>query len=243
MSARRLLAAACYVAAGLLGLFVALATAGCGGGGSGALSTAITHTIPNVTRPATTSPPEGETETTVTFGTTIEVPETPAATVTETFPAATETLPARTVTVTQTEAPPVIAETMPATTETLPAFPDSPWTVEELVASTAVVLWIAHLYTHGLSESISEGRRLNGARVWSLAVRELGILLAAVPPTLALTLGALGLFDETASIWLALGLGLAILAVEGVRYARIEGLGSAAKLMAVAVNAGLGLLV
>ena len=74
-------------------------------------------------------------------------------------------------------------------------------------------------------------------------MRELGILLAAVPPTLALTLGALGLFDETASIWLALGLGLAILAVEGVRYARIEGLGSAATLMAVAVNVGIGLLV
>ena len=87
------------------------------------------------------------------------------------------------------------------------AFPDSPWKVEELVASTAVVLWIAHLYTHALSESISEGRRLNGARVWSLAVRELGILLAAIPPTVALTLGALGLFDETASIWLALAPG------------------------------------
>ena len=113
------------------------------------------------------------------------------------------------------------------------AFPDSPWKVEELVASTAVVLWIAHLYTHALSESISEGRRLNGARVWSLAVRELGILLAAIPPTIALTLGALGLFDETASIWLALGLGLAILAVEGVRYARIERLGSAGLLLAV----------
>ena len=123
------------------------------------------------------------------------------------------------------------------------AFPDSPWKVEELVASTAVVLWIAHLYTHALAESISEDRRLNAARVWSLAVRELGILLAAIPPTIALTLGALGLFDETTSIWLALGLGLAILAVEGVRYARIEGLGSAGTLMAVAVNVGIGLLV
>ncbi len=123
------------------------------------------------------------------------------------------------------------------------AFPDSPWKVEELVASTAVVLWIAHLYTHALSESISEGRRLNGGRIWSLAVRELGILLAAVPPTIALTLGALGLFDETASIWLALGLGLVILAVEGVRYARIEGLGSGGILLAVAVNVGIGLLV
>src|SRR3954465_14488942 len=95
MSARRLLATAWYVAAGLLGVFVALATAGCGSGGNGALSTAITHTIPSVTRPATTSPPEGETETTVTLGTTLEVPETPAATGTETFPAATETLLAR----------------------------------------------------------------------------------------------------------------------------------------------------
>ena len=122
-------------------------------------------------------------------------------------------------------------------------FPDDPWKVEELVASSAVVFWIAHLYTHALSESISEGRRLNGRRVWSLAVRELGILLAAIPPTIALTLGGLGVFDETVSIWLALGLGLAVLAVEGVRYARIERLVSAGMLMAVGVNLGIGLLV
>jgi hypothetical protein len=122
-------------------------------------------------------------------------------------------------------------------------FPDDPWKVEELVVTTAVVLWIAHLYTHGLSESITEGRRLNGSRVWSLAVRELGILLAAVPASIALTLGALGVFDETVSIWLALGLGLGVLAVEGVRYARIERLGSVGMLVAVAVNVGIGLLV
>jgi hypothetical protein len=122
-------------------------------------------------------------------------------------------------------------------------FPDDPWKVEELVASTAVVLWIAHLYTHALSESISEGRRLNGGRVWSLAVRELGILLAAIPPTLALVLGGLGVLDETHSIWLALGLGLAVLAVQGVRYARIEGLGALGIFLAVALNVGLGVLV
>ena len=122
-------------------------------------------------------------------------------------------------------------------------FPDDPWKVEELIVSTAVVLWIAHLYTHALSESISEGRRLNGGRVWSLALRELGILLAAVPPTFALMLGGFGVFDETVSIWLALGLGLAVLAVEGVRYARIEGLGVAGISLAVAVNVGIGVLV
>ena len=122
-------------------------------------------------------------------------------------------------------------------------FPNDPWKVEELVATTAVVLWIAHLYTHALSESISEGRRLNGSRVGRLAVRELGILLAAIPASVALTLGALDLFDETVSIWLALGLGLGVLALEGVRYARIERLGFAGLLVAVAVNVGIGLLV
>jgi hypothetical protein len=123
------------------------------------------------------------------------------------------------------------------------AFPDSPWTVEELLVSTAVVLWIAHLYTHALAESISERHPLRFARLRILARRELGILLAAVPPSVALILGALGLFDETVSIWLALGLGLAILALEGARYARIEKLGGTGLLVAVAANVGLGLLV
>jgi hypothetical protein len=123
------------------------------------------------------------------------------------------------------------------------AFPDNPWRVEELVVSTAVVLWIAHIYTHALSESISEGRPLRFARLRTLGRRELGILLAAVPPSVALTLGALGLFDETASIWLALAVGLAILGLEGGRYARIEHLGSRGTLAAVAANVGLGLVV
>ena len=123
------------------------------------------------------------------------------------------------------------------------AFPDSPWTVEELVVTTALVLWIAHLYTHALSESISEQRALRFARVRRLAGRELGILLAVVPPSFALILGALGVFDETASIWLALGLGLAVLALEGARYARLERLGATGTFVAVAANVGLGVLV
>jgi hypothetical protein len=123
------------------------------------------------------------------------------------------------------------------------AFPDSPWTVEELVLTTALVLWMAHLYTHALAESISEQHGLRFAGVRKLARRELGILLAAVPPSAALLLGALGAFDETASIWLALALSLGVLALEGARYARLERLGAAGTLVAVAANVGLGLLV
>ena len=76
-----------------------------------------------------------------------------------------------------------------------------------------------------------------------LAGRELGILLAVVPPSLALLLGAVGVLDETASIWLALGVGLLALALEGVRYARIERLGVAGTLLVMAANTGIGLLV
>jgi hypothetical protein len=123
------------------------------------------------------------------------------------------------------------------------AFPNSPWTVEELVLSTAVVLWIAHVYTHALSESLADEHRLRFAGLRRLAVRELGILLAVVPPSAALLLGALGVIDETASIWLALSLGLAILALEGVRYARLERLGRMGMVIAIAVNVGLGLTV
>jgi hypothetical protein len=123
------------------------------------------------------------------------------------------------------------------------AFPDSPWTVEELVLSTAVVLWIAHVYTHALSESISEQHTLRAVGVRKLAGREVGILLAVVPSSAALLLGSLGVIDETASIWLALSLGLAILAFEGMRYARVERLGRTGTLLAIAVNVGLGLLV
>jgi hypothetical protein len=123
------------------------------------------------------------------------------------------------------------------------AFPDSPWTVEELVLSTAIVLWMAHVYTHGISESLSGGHRLRVTEVRRLAGRELGILLAVIPPTLGLLLGAAGVIDETASIWLALAVGLAILSLEGLRYSRIEHLRLGGTVLAIGLNAGLGLLV
>jgi hypothetical protein len=123
------------------------------------------------------------------------------------------------------------------------AFPDDPWRVEVLVVFSLNVPATTEIYTHALSESISERRPLRFARLRTLGRRELGILLAAVPPSVALTLGALGLFDETASIWLAIGVGLAILGLEGGRYARIEHLGTRGTFAAVAANVGLGLVV
>ena len=118
-----------------------------------------------------------------------------------------------------------------------------PWKLFVIVATTAVVLWIAHLYAHGLSESISRNRRLTWNELTEIARREIGILLAAGFPSAALLLGAIGVLKETSAVWLALAIGLATLAAEGVRYARIERLGVLATLAVIAGNLALGLFV
>jgi hypothetical protein len=118
-----------------------------------------------------------------------------------------------------------------------------PWRLAVLVWTTAFVLWIAHLYAHGLAESISRRQRLSSQELSDIARREVGILLAAAVPSAALLLGAVGLVRESAAVWLALGLGLAILAAEGFRYAHIETLGRRATLTIVGTNVAVGLLV
>ncbi len=119
----------------------------------------------------------------------------------------------------------------------------SPWKLAVLVSTSAFVLWIAHLYAHGLSESIGLKKRLTWRELTLIAHRELGILIAAALPCAALVLGAIDIFDETIAVWLALAIGLATLAAEGVRYARIERLGRTATLVAIAGNLAVGFFV
>jgi hypothetical protein len=118
-----------------------------------------------------------------------------------------------------------------------------PWRLAGIVWTTLFVLWIAHLYSHGLAESIARGKRLDRAELKAISRRELGILLAAAGPSVALILGGLGVFKESTSVWLALGLGLATLGIEGLRYARVEKLSGLGTLAITAANLGLGALV
>lgn len=112
-----------------------------------------------------------------------------------------------------------------------------------VAAATVLVLWLAHVYAHGLGEALRLGRRLDRAELVSVARRELAIPLAAVVPCGALVLGALGVIRDTRASWLALGLGLVALAVQGVRYARLERLGHTQTAAIVAVNVALGLVI
>ena len=46
-----------------------------------------------------------------------------------------------------------------------------PWELIAIVVSTVLVLWIAHVYAHGLGEAIGRGRRLDRAEFVSVARR------------------------------------------------------------------------
>jgi hypothetical protein len=110
-----------------------------------------------------------------------------------------------------------------------------------IVFATVLLLWISHVYAHGLGESVDRGHRLDRAEFASIARRELGLLLAALGPILALLLGAIGVVRESRAAWLAMALGVATLAVQGVRYARLEHIGRLGEVLAVSVNVLLGL--
>ena len=117
------------------------------------------------------------------------------------------------------------------------------WRLDSIVAGPVVVLWLAHVYAHGLGESIQLGRRLDRAEFTSVARREFAIPLAAVTPVIAIALGAAGVFREPTAVWLALGIGLFTLAVQGFRYAKLEELTRWGAVVSVAVNLGLGLFI
>ena len=59
----------------------------------------------------------------------------------------------------------------------------------------------------------------------------------------ALVGGALGVIGGSTAIWLALGLGVAALAVQGVRYSRLESLSKTGTTVVVGLNLVLGLTI
>ncbi len=117
------------------------------------------------------------------------------------------------------------------------------WRLAVFVVATVVVLWIAHVYSHALAESIGRGRRLDRPELADIARREIAIVLAAVPPLAVLILGAAGVIRESRAIWLALVICLLALGVQGLRYARAERLGRLGTFIAVGVNLALGLVI
>jgi hypothetical protein len=120
------------------------------------------------------------------------------------------------------------------------AYPRDPGQIAAFVAITIVVFWLAHVYSHGLAHSVGHDEHLSFAELRRIAHRESSLLEAAVPSVVALLAGALGLISEGAAIWLALALGLVVLAAQGFLFARAERLAWLGTLVVVALNLGFG---
>jgi hypothetical protein len=122
------------------------------------------------------------------------------------------------------------------------AFPDDAWHILHMVEVTAVVFWVAHVYAHAHAHSVAHDEHLSRARIGQIARREASVVEAAVPPLVALLLGALGVLSTSAAVWLAFAAGLVVLGAQGIVFARVERLRPAATVGIVAANLGLGLV-
>lgn len=121
------------------------------------------------------------------------------------------------------------------------AYPDSAGHVAALVLATTV-LWLAHVYAHGLGQSVARDERLSAAELGHIARLEVSIVGAAVLPVAALLLDPLGLASATVAGWLAFGLGVAALVAQGVGFGRMERLSPLGTLAVVALNLCIGLV-
>ena len=123
------------------------------------------------------------------------------------------------------------------------AYEHNPWGLVVIAGVTVLVFWTAHVYSHGLGESLILGRRLSAGELAVIARRESSILTAGLLPGAMIVLGAAGVFSHRAALWLAVGVGVATLTVQGVRYARLERLSRTGEILTVAVNLALGLII
>jgi hypothetical protein len=120
------------------------------------------------------------------------------------------------------------------------AYPHEAGHIAALVAVTSFVFWLAHVYAHGLSYSVTHDEHLSLAELRSVAGREGSIVGAALLPVAVLSLGAFGLVSTRAAVWMAFGVGLAALVVEGIIFARVERMGALGTLAIVTANLALG---
>jgi hypothetical protein len=122
------------------------------------------------------------------------------------------------------------------------AYPHEPGHVAVLVAITTVVFWLAHVYAHALGHSVSREEPLSRTALRHIARHEAALIEAGVPSIIALLLGSVGVVSARTSYWLALGVGLTVLAADGVIFARTERLGGLSTVAVVAANLALGLV-
>ena len=105
------------------------------------------------------------------------------------------------------------------------AYPHDAWKIAILLAVTAAVFWLAHVYAHALSLVVAEDRHISFTELGRICRHESSIIEATILPVAAILLAAFGLISTKAGVWIAYGLGLGVLMFSGLVFARVERLG------------------
>jgi hypothetical protein len=107
-----------------------------------------------------------------------------------------------------------------------------PLQVAVAVLVTAIVFWLAHVYSDVLARGAERGRAF--ARVRAELAREWPLMMGSLPPALPLLLGPLGIVSDYTAESLAIVSGIAVLAGWGtaIAWRRKQGL------VGIAISAG-----
>ena len=122
------------------------------------------------------------------------------------------------------------------------AYPQHAEVIAAMVAVTTLVFWLSHVYAHALAYSVGHNEHLSLDELRHIARREAALIEAGVPSIAALVLGAFGVISTKAAVWIALGLGLAVLVAQGIMFARVERLSWLGTAGVIAANLCLGLM-
>ena len=108
------------------------------------------------------------------------------------------------------------------------------------VLATSFVFWVVHVYAAVLAARLEEHRPIL-ATIRHEAGREWPLVESAVPVIIPLFLGAIGALGDHTGYWLAMIVGVLVLAGFGVRLVREEGGGTLTMIVVSGLNVCLGL--
>jgi hypothetical protein len=120
---------------------------------------------------------------------------------------------------------------------------DSSWTTFWTVATTVIVFWAAHLYAGTVAAHGMDDHRMVGlGEAFRRAFRRsLGMLVAALIPSFILLLGATRAVPDSAALWSALWVCVAVLAVLGFIAFRRRGASVVMQVVGALATAGFGI--
>jgi len=110
------------------------------------------------------------------------------------------------------------------------------------VVVTSVVFWLAHAYAEAAGRQIAQKRRFRFADRAQIAREEWPMVQSSLPIAACLVVGQLGLLGDQRPTWLAMVVGIAILAGWGFAVGRAEGLHGVQRIVSVLTTAAFGIV-